>query len=152
MQKNKFFVLGMLAAVLALGLVFVGCDTGNGGGGGNGNDEIIKNLEIKIVDGADISSSDSVDYETVKAVSTISKGNEALSVDTYELVDPLYTILGYDYEWFVNGVEDSDATNWQRYSTSSLNAGDKIKVRLTYTDISDNFLASAESQEVTVTE
>jgi hypothetical protein len=39
MKNNKFSVLGMLAMVLALGLVFTGCDTGTGsedsGVGGN---------------------------------------------------------------------------------------------------------------------
>jgi hypothetical protein len=35
MKENKFFVQGMLAMVLALGLVFAGCATGpNGGGNG----------------------------------------------------------------------------------------------------------------------
>jgi hypothetical protein len=33
MKKNKISVFGMLAMVLALGLVFAGCDTGNDGGG-----------------------------------------------------------------------------------------------------------------------
>jgi hypothetical protein len=31
MKKDNFFVLGMLAMVLALGLAFVGCDNGGGG-------------------------------------------------------------------------------------------------------------------------
>jgi hypothetical protein len=36
MKKNKFFILGMLTAALALGLVLAGCDTGGGEeGGGN---------------------------------------------------------------------------------------------------------------------
>jgi hypothetical protein len=33
-MKNKWFVSGILVALLALGLVFVGCDTGGGGSGG----------------------------------------------------------------------------------------------------------------------
>ena len=39
MKKNKFSVLGMLAIVLALGLVFVGCTTTGGTGDGEPNNE-----------------------------------------------------------------------------------------------------------------
>ncbi|MDR1971523.1 MAG: hypothetical protein LBQ46_06340 [Treponema sp.] len=42
-MKNKLFVLGMLVTVLALGLVFAGCDPGNGGGNSNVGTLIIKN-------------------------------------------------------------------------------------------------------------
>jgi hypothetical protein len=33
-MKNKYFILGMLAGVLALSLVIAGCDTGTGGSSG----------------------------------------------------------------------------------------------------------------------
>jgi hypothetical protein len=37
MKRNSFFVPGLLALVLAFGLAFSGCDTGNGGEIKNGN-------------------------------------------------------------------------------------------------------------------
>jgi hypothetical protein len=36
-KRNKLFLMGMLAAVLAFGLVVAGCDDGSGSGGGGGN-------------------------------------------------------------------------------------------------------------------
>jgi hypothetical protein len=38
MNKSKYFILGMLVIVLALGMTIIGCDNGNGPGDGGGTD------------------------------------------------------------------------------------------------------------------
>jgi hypothetical protein len=55
MKKSIFFIFGILAMVLALGLVFASCDTGNGGNGGDGgNGGNISTIIIKNRSGASI--------------------------------------------------------------------------------------------------
>jgi hypothetical protein len=50
MKKDKFFVLGVLTALLTFGLVFASCDTGTDGGGGNATMILVNNYSESITE------------------------------------------------------------------------------------------------------